>query len=191
LWWQPTARHVSGSAIVLPAPLIVPVDSNGTMTPINVDATGPTWCWKVTEQFAGIAQNVVRYVQVPATGPVAYKDLVDVDPNSLTPNAPVPGVVDGGSASQVNRFIQDRRDTAAGWAAANPVLAQGEHGYVTDTGDTKTGDGVTAWASLGFSSRGDASLNATYAPASGSPNYVHAVVDSSGGVTLYQNGVEL
>ncbi|MDQ0241158.1 hypothetical protein [Arthrobacter bambusae] len=36
-----------------------------------------------------------------------------------------------------------------------------------------------------------AALNATYAPASGSPNYVHAVVDSSGGVTLYQNGVEL
>jgi hypothetical protein len=67
--------------------------------------------------------------------------------------------------------IQVRRDTAANWTSVNPVLAPGEHGYVTDTGDTKTGDGVTAWTSLGFSSRGDGSLNATYAPVSGSPNY--------------------
>jgi hypothetical protein len=44
--------------------------------------------------------------------------------------------------------IQMRRGTAAEWAAANPVLAQGELAFETDTGLTKIGDGATAYASL-------------------------------------------
>lgn len=46
--------------------------------------------------------------------------------------------------------IQIRRDTAANWSAANPVLGQGEEGYETDTGKIKLGDGTTAWNSLGY-----------------------------------------
>lgn len=45
------------------------------------------------------------------------------------------------------RFWQ-RRDTAANWTAVNPVLADGEIGYETDTAKWKFGDGVTAWNSL-------------------------------------------
>lgn len=45
-------------------------------------------------------------------------------------------------------LIRLRRGTAAEWAAANPVLRQGEPGLETDTGIVKVGDGVTAWASL-------------------------------------------
>jgi hypothetical protein len=41
-----------------------------------------------------------------------------------------------------------RRDTAANWATANPILASGEPGFVTDTSDLKIGDGVTEWVSL-------------------------------------------
>lgn len=44
--------------------------------------------------------------------------------------------------------IQLRRDTAANWAANNPVLAQGEPSYETDTGIEKIGDGVTDYNSL-------------------------------------------
>lgn len=44
--------------------------------------------------------------------------------------------------------FQVRRDTAANWASSNPVLSQGEQGYVLDTGDRKYGDGVTAWNAL-------------------------------------------
>lgn len=44
--------------------------------------------------------------------------------------------------------IQMRRGTAAEWAAANPVLAQGEMAFETDTGLTKIGDGATAYATL-------------------------------------------
>ena len=50
----------------------------------------------------------------------------------------------------MSQTIQFRRDTAANWAAVNPVLAQGELGVETDTGKAKVGDGATAWAGLPY-----------------------------------------
>jgi hypothetical protein len=47
------------------------------------------------------------------------------------------------------RFVI-RRDTAANWTAANPVLLQGEWGFETDTGKLKIGDGATAWSALSY-----------------------------------------
>lgn len=44
--------------------------------------------------------------------------------------------------------IQLRRGTAAAWSSANPVLAIGEIGLVTDDLSYKIGDGATAWNSL-------------------------------------------
>lgn len=49
---------------------------------------------------------------------------------------------------QMASIIQIRRDTAANWTSANPILAQGEFGYETNTGKLKVGDGVTEWISL-------------------------------------------
>ncbi len=46
--------------------------------------------------------------------------------------------------------IQMRRDTAAAWTAANPVLAAGEMGLETDTTYYKIGNGSTAWTSLAY-----------------------------------------
>jgi len=46
--------------------------------------------------------------------------------------------------------IKLRRDTAANWTSANPVLALGEPGLETDTGRLKFGDGSTAWTALGY-----------------------------------------
>lgn len=43
------------------------------------------------------------------------------------------------------KLIQLRRDTAAGWAAANTVLAAGEPGVVTDLDLLFIGDGVTTY----------------------------------------------
>ena len=43
-----------------------------------------------------------------------------------------------------------RRDTAANWTSADPILAQGEFGYEFDTLLLKIGDGTTAWNSLGY-----------------------------------------
>lgn len=45
------------------------------------------------------------------------------------------------------RFLL-RRDTAANWLSTNPILADGEMGYETDTKKMKVGDGTTAWTAL-------------------------------------------
>lgn len=46
--------------------------------------------------------------------------------------------------------IKLRRDTAANWDTANPVLAAGEMGIETDTNLHKIGDGTTAWGFLPY-----------------------------------------
>jgi hypothetical protein len=48
--------------------------------------------------------------------------------------------------------IQIRRDTAANWVTANPILALGEPGLEIDTNGVKYGNGVTAWNSLPYAS---------------------------------------
>jgi hypothetical protein len=45
-------------------------------------------------------------------------------------------------------LIEIRRDTATNWTSVDPILAEGEPGYETDTGVLKIGDGSTAWSSL-------------------------------------------
>lgn len=47
-------------------------------------------------------------------------------------------------------IIQLRRDTAANWVTANPVLHDGEIGIETDTRKRKCGDGTKAWNSLSY-----------------------------------------
>lgn len=49
-----------------------------------------------------------------------------------------------------NAEMKQRRDTAANWTSANPVLADGQFGFETDTRKLKIGDGSSAWASLGY-----------------------------------------
>jgi hypothetical protein len=46
--------------------------------------------------------------------------------------------------------IQFRRDAAAAWASANPVLGSGEVGFESDTRKFKIGNGSTAWNSLSY-----------------------------------------
>lgn len=48
-------------------------------------------------------------------------------------------------------IIKLRRDTAANWFLADPILAVGEKGIETDTLLEKVGDGVTEWSQLPYS----------------------------------------
>lgn len=57
--------------------------------------------------------------------------------------------------------IKMKRNTAAGFTASNPVLADGELGFETDRRRYKMGDGVTAWNSLAYRSE---ELDATPTP---------------------------
>jgi len=52
--------------------------------------------------------------------------------------------------AEVTVQMQQRRDTAANWTSANPVLLSGELGYETNTGKFKIGDGSAAWNSLAY-----------------------------------------
>lgn len=52
--------------------------------------------------------------------------------------------------TQPHTRIQLRRDSAADWASANPVLAEGELGYETDTGRAKYGTGSRTWDRLAY-----------------------------------------
>ena len=56
--------------------------------------------------------------------------------------------------------IQLRNDTAANWAAADPILAQGEMGLESDTRLFKIGDGESTWSEL------------EYGPLTGIPNTI-------------------
>lgn len=85
-------------------------------------------------------------------------------------------------------IIQIRRDTAANWTSANPVLAQGELGVETDTDKIKIGDGSTAWTSLGYlintsgyASYSDTTANFTGTLQNGGSN---VVVDTDIGSTV-------
>jgi len=46
--------------------------------------------------------------------------------------------------------MQQRRGTAEQWTTADPVLAPGEIGFETDTGQFKVGDGVNIWSELSY-----------------------------------------
>lgn len=46
--------------------------------------------------------------------------------------------------------IQLRRDTSSNWTSANPILADGEIGFETDTYLYKIGTGLTGWNSLPY-----------------------------------------
>lgn len=46
--------------------------------------------------------------------------------------------------------IQIRRDTSANWIAVDPILAQGEFGFETNTGRGKYGNGVDIWTALPY-----------------------------------------
>lgn len=54
-----------------------------------------------------------------------------------------------------NDLIQYRRDTAANWAAVNPLLADGEVGYDRTNRQIRVGDGVKRWDELTPTSKGD------------------------------------
>lgn len=61
--------------------------------------------------------------------------------------------------------IQIRRDTAANWTTANPVLAAGEIGFDTTNNQIKIGNGTLTWTALDYASGGASVLISATAPA--------------------------
>lgn len=83
------------------------------------------------------------------------------------------------------RKIQLRRDTAANWTTANPVLLSGEVGLETDTRKEKTGNGVTAWTSLAYSRLNVGTTSGTFA--AGDDTRIVNAVNASGVLSALTN----
>lgn len=83
--------------------------------------------------------------------------------------------------------IQWRRDTATNWTANNPVLAQGEPGFETDTGAYKIGDGSSTWSSLAYGTISGATdtIAALFTGQASDPSSA----PSSGDLTLYAKAI--
>ena len=86
-------------------------------------------------------------------------------------------------------IIQIRRGTSAQWTATNPVLADGELGFETDTKKGKLGNGVDTWSVLTYSFTGVATvfidqLNSASAKATPVDTDKFAISDSASGNTL-------
>jgi hypothetical protein len=85
--------------------------------------------------------------------------------------------------------MQQRRDTAANWTGANPVLASGELGLETDTGKFKIGNGTSVWSSLPYvgvvssvnGETGNVVLDATSVSAVASVNALSGTISISAG----------
>jgi len=58
--------------------------------------------------------------------------------------------------------IQVRGDTAANWTTANPILADREMGYETDTRKLKVGNGSSTWSALPYINGSDSVV--TFSP---------------------------
>lgn len=71
------------------------------------------------------------------------------------------------SVGNAGATIKLRRDTAAAWTSANPVLAPGEPGLETDTNSIKYGNGVTAWNSLPYATIVPGEISTSLVPVSG------------------------
>lgn len=79
-----------------------------------------------------------------------------------------------------------KRGTAAQWAKLNPILMQGEPGFVYDQNKLKIGDGFTPWSALPYiEGENGVVAVATYdaLPRTGSPVVLYIVKDTG---TLYQ-----
>lgn len=50
----------------------------------------------------------------------------------------------------INVKVKQRTDTESNWASKNPVLLDGEHGYVKGSGKYKIGDGTKKWSELPY-----------------------------------------
>ena len=65
------------------------------------------------------------------------------------------------TATTIRVQMAQRKDTAANWTSANPILLSGEIGYETDTKKFKIGNGSSNWNSLAYLPIPDGSGNLT------------------------------
>ena len=93
-------------------------------------------------------------------------------------------------ATVVNTTFKLKRGTAARWAEVNPILQQGEPGFVYDSNRLKIGDGITPWNDLpyidGKTEVANFEISSEF-PTIGDPNIIYKAADE---LSLYQYNAE-
>ena len=82
--FAPSKRRSDGQDIILPAGFDVDLVDGEAI--VELDATGPDWCWTACEPTL---RGAIRHFLVPDVGDdvLEYSELVDVDPATLEPSA--------------------------------------------------------------------------------------------------------
>lgn len=86
----------------------------------------------------------------------------------------------------IETIFRLKRGTAARWAELNPILDQGEPGFVYDNNLLKVGDGVTPWNDLPYITGKTDILNfkdSSLFPTAGDPSIIYKADDE---LCLYQ-----
>ena len=93
-------------------------------------------------------------------------------------------------ATVINTTFKLKRGTAARWAEVNPILEQGEPGFVYDSNRLKIGDGITPWNDLpyidGKTEVANFEISSEF-PAVGDPNIIYKAANE---LSLYQYNAE-
>ena len=136
-----------------------PTGATGNTGPTGF--TGPTGPTGFTGPIGTATNTGATGVGGPtgSTGPITYYIFDGGDPSTSFTDGPafncggagITGTTGpSGAYNGANIILQLRHAAAASWSIVNPVLAQGEMGYETDTEQFKIGNGSTAWNSLGY-----------------------------------------
>lgn len=143
---QPFRRHLLDDAvtIVLPQARIEKLTGE---TSIVLEPTTPAWCWSIRERVPG---GIRRYVLVPESDtPVAYADLIDVDPTTLDPTLePDPAWWAAlQSAQDAIDTAQEAATTAASESASSAGAAESAQSGAQSARDTAVASAAAAAAS--------------------------------------------
>ena len=83
--FAPSRRRSAGQDIILPADFDVDLVDGEAI--VELDATGPDWCWTAYEPTIGGVIRSFLVPDVPDDEVLEYSSLPDVDPATLEPSA--------------------------------------------------------------------------------------------------------
>lgn len=79
------ASELDGPVFVAPVTLRVPFENSVVAVPFDLEPTTSEFCWRIIMEFHQPRYREIRYVTVPATGPVPFESLTVVDPETFVP----------------------------------------------------------------------------------------------------------
>lgn len=145
------AVRVSGEQVIVSDTASVRVTLGVPQEALDLEANDSTWCWKILTYTTSPSARLTRYVNVPASGPVDFEDLVDVDPATFEPTddnlaaweAIAASQVETGEVDEDGHLILTARDGST-QDAGQVVGEQGAPGFPRGNRLVCMGDSISA-----------------------------------------------